>query len=86
MLAFLRPSLRSHAYCRPAPSCVASTCIEKLQTQERAALKSLPATQSALAKALDTDCEYCLETRKKLFGMFKGAKDSSADGERSGTR
>jgi hypothetical protein len=30
--------------------------------------------QGMIAKAVDTDCPYCLETRKKLFGMFKSAK------------
>lgn len=30
--------------------------------------------QSALARALDTDCEHCQETRRKLFGMFQAAK------------
>lgn len=30
--------------------------------------------QGALARAVDTDCEFCLDTRRKLFGLFRAAE------------
>ena len=39
--------------------------------------------QGTLAKAVDTDCEYCLDTRRKLFGYFRAAGKEAGSKEPS---
>ena len=39
--------------------------------------------QGMLAKAVDTDCEYCLDTRRKLFGYFRAAEKETTSKEPS---
>ena len=42
-----------------------------LQSMEQLVLVTM---QGMIARAMDTDCEYCLDTRRKLFGFFKAAE------------